>query len=377
MAIQQTFCFFDAATEVGAEMQAGGRKKKPAARKVNAGKANVAVERVSVTTVNATVRDTTPGSPVTTTVPVAAPPPQTREAVLNRLRSQAGCIQHADVTSQKEVFSAGCAGLDRLLPSGGLKLDSLTEWVGQSDCSGAATLSLAAVASVLTPSKADSSQFTRTGPVVVVDLEGTFYPPAADALGIPAGRIVWVRPRRHADAVWAIDQALRCESVAVVWASVGARLDDRDARRFQLAAEMGRTPGLLVRPAVVRRQPSFAEVRFAVAAQAIPDPSANASPASRTLSSQGLSSQGLSSQALSSQALARLWRVTLDRCRGASVGAAVWVEMNERAELRTLVAAEITKHEKASAVHLASRLADPTAIPNSATEQPATRRHRA
>jgi protein ImuA len=274
--------------------------------------------------------------------------PPTRDAVLSQLRWRVGCVSEAPA-DRAPVFSTGARAVDALLPTHGLKLDTLVEWVAETPVCGAATLAMVAAASLLSSNSAANSP--PTGPVLVIDSDGTFYPPAAIALGIPAERIVWVRPSRHAELVWAIDQALRCDAVAAVWASVGERLDDRDARRLQLAAEIGHTPGLLVRPAGVRGKPSFADVRFHVAPK-------HATP-----------------KHVVSTAVSRAWHVTLDRCRGASVGQGAWITMDEYGGIRALTPDEIAAftntpfehyHEPTSAVRLASRLADP------ATQSPAT-----
>lgn len=277
-----------------------------------------------------------------------------REGILRHLRSQVRCISTPSV-DRAAVFSTGCAALDQLLPHRGLRLDAFTEWVAETESCGAATLALVAAASLL------NSQAT-SGPLVVVDPEGTFYPPAAVALGVAAERVIWVRPRRHADTVWAIDQSLRCASVAAVWASVRTRLDDRDARRFQLAAETGSTPGLLIRPPGVRGQPSFADARFHVAA------------AGRNISRSEAAGGAFHP---TGDSFFRTWRVTLDRCRGSGVGAGVWIEMDENARLRSLTASEMAQPHETSALHLASRLADPAASRRATRRSESLRQRRA
>lgn len=275
-----------------------------------------------------------------------------RESVLRELRAKVGCVDSP--ANSIETLSTGSDAINHLLPRVGLRLDAITEWVAEADGSGAAALSMITVATHLRSPHAH-------GPVVVVCGQNDFYPPAAVALGVPAERIVWVRPIRHADMVWAIDQALRCESVAAVWAHVGANLDDRDARRFQLAAETGRTPGLFVRPAAVRGRPSFADVRLHVQTK------------------------------LSTDSLGRVMNVTLDRSRGAAVGRSVWVQIDDRmiddrmidergnrcvARIRQVTPQQlgISKNETA-AVRLASELAHPkTANPKTANQGGASRR---
>lgn len=264
-----------------------------------------------------------------------AEPKSDRESVLRDLRHQVGCINTSpEPETEEPVLSTGSKVIDRLLPRGGLRLDAMTEWVSAADGSGAASLAMIAAATHLR---------SASGPLVIVTGK-SFYPPAAIALGIPAQRIILVQPTDHADVVWAIDQSLRCSSVAAVWAHLGASLDDRDARRFQLAAETGRTPGLFIRPAAVRHRPSFADVRFHVDNQADPH-----------------------------LTLGRRIKVTLDRCRGGTVDQSVWVQIDDQA--RILPIASVTHprrsdHETA-AVRLASELARPTTQDQS---QPSRRR---
>jgi hypothetical protein len=256
-----------------------------------------------------------------------------RKSVLRELRAKVGCVSTAADGEVVETLSTGSDAINRLLPRAGLRLDAITEWVAEADGSGAAALSMIAVATHLRSPRG-------CGPLVVVCGQSNFYPPAAVALGVPAERIVLVRPTRHADLVWAIDQALRCESVAAVWAHVGANLDDRDARRFQLAAETGRTPGLFVRPAATRGRPSFADVRLHVQTRASTEP------------------------------LGRAMNVTLDRCRGGTIGHSVWVQIDDQmiderggrcvARIHQVTPQQLGISEnETAAVRLASELAHP------------------
>jgi hypothetical protein len=100
----------------------------------------------------------------------------------------------------------------------------------------------------------------------VLDHAREFYPPAAAALGLRLESLVVVQAARPADNLWALDQALRCTGVAAVvaWPE---KIDARTFRRLQLAAEEGGSLGLLLRPARVRDEPSWADVRLLVEPQ--------------------------------------------------------------------------------------------------------------
>lgn len=263
-----------------------------------------------------------------------------RETLLRQLRAQAGCIDTAPEIEAGEKLSTGSAAIDRLLPRRGLRPDAITEWVAEQDGCGASALSMIAAATHLRSA-------AGRGPLVVVSRPEYFYPPAAVALGIPVDRIIWVQPDRHADLVWTIDQALRCESVAAVWAPIRGKLDDRDARRFQLAAEIGRTPGLLIRTAATRGCPSFADVRFYI------------SNVSRNLGGQDRHD-------------GRVISVTLDRCRGGTIGQSVLVQIDDQARISQVTPQRLGIGDETAAVRLASELAHPASA-NRSHRQPGRR----
>jgi hypothetical protein len=176
--------------------------------------------------------------------------PRTR--LLDELRRQVGQWEVSSL-SEEATFSSGMAGLDRLLPGGRLRYGMLTEWLSGLARNGTATLSLLCAREACRPG----------GVLVVIDRLQTFYPPAAAAWGIDLGRLIIVRPRSARDELWAAAQALRSPAVAAVWAMID-RLDSHAFRRLQLAAQAGRTLGLLLRPGYVRGQPSWADVRLEV-----------------------------------------------------------------------------------------------------------------
>jgi hypothetical protein len=70
------------------------------------------------------------------------------------------------------------------------------------------------------------------------------YAPALAASGIDASRLVCVQTSSPQEQLWAAEQALRSSACAavVMWP---ARLDEKSARRFQLAAEEGHCLGVL------------------------------------------------------------------------------------------------------------------------------------
>jgi hypothetical protein len=107
------------------------------------------------------------------------------------------------------------------------------------------------------------------GAVIIIDRHGTFYPPAAAAWRLDLAGVIVVHPDSDKDEQWALDQALRCEHTAAVLAWP-RRLEGRTFRRLQLAAEVSGAVGFFVRPITAQREPSWADVRLAVAPRASP-----------------------------------------------------------------------------------------------------------
>lgn len=360
MAVQQTFQFF-------APPAVAAKPTPPKAK---------GFSRPVKTVSSLTTRDRWSQSP-DRSEPVSAPPSDSlgelpgetqaarTQRLLQRLKGRAGGITTASrCGGGRDVFSTGCEAIDRWFPGSGLPTDAISEWVADNEACGASALSLAVVAARMrqanqnqaNPNNGDTKSTSKSpqggGQLVVVAGDNHFYPPAAISVGINPSQMIWVRPTTTADTVWAIDQALRCTGVTVVWAPVGAWLDGRDARRFQLAAEAGQTTGCFVRPPSVRGRPTFAEVRFHVA----------------------LSGQTHSSSTTHPDSSMPTWTLTLDRHHGAGssfssglgVGRKTDVTMNEQGDLQSLPLRRFATDETA-AVRLASQLADPkTAIPANA-----------
>jgi protein ImuA len=273
--------------------------------------------------------------------------PKLELSKLEQLRAQVDRLQARGRLSGGDGeprFSAGSPSIDQLLPHGGLRRGTVVQWVGESG-GGAWALAMIAAAEIA------KSEMSGGKPLVVFDLNQEFYPPAAVALGVPADRMMVIHKKAHhtrSDMIWAIDQALRCEAIAAVWCELGAWVNDRDARRLQLAAEAGGTVGLFVRPEEVRRRPSFADVSWHVS------PYRDASEASSR----------------------RRLRVEVDRCRGGAEGAVAVLDLGSLKALPLQNPKDVrnsqdvrSQHESKVVSDLARRLADPAIAKRTAVDR--------
>lgn len=135
-----------------------------------------------------------------------------------------------------DILPSGFALLDRALPGGGWPGASLTEILAGEHGIGELRLLLPALA-----------RLSRDGRWVVwVAPPYLPYAPALAQRGLELSRVLLLRPQSAADALWSLEQALRCGICGAVLAWPDA-LDERALRRLQLAAQAGGSWGILFR----------------------------------------------------------------------------------------------------------------------------------
>ncbi len=244
--------------------------------------------------------------------PEAAGKTVEKPAVLQSLRQQLARLERSGNSVSEDRVSSGAAILDAMLPGKGLATGTMHEWVEHEGGGLACWLALLSARSALL-----GWDRRHHGRLVVLDREGTFYPPAAQALGIPLERLVLIRPKDHDELIWSADQALRSPVVSAVWGRLET-LDDRDARRLQLAAEVGGSLGLWIRPQRALSQPSWADVRWYV--RGLP-------PLSHT------ATKSSAAPSVTMERSSKRMEIRLVRCRGGRSGASAIFEINSHGQI--------------------------------------------
>ncbi len=179
----------------------------------------------------------------------------------------------------------GVPDLDSVFPAGGLPLGCLHEVTGEGP--GAGTAFTAGLLAKLA---------TAAAPVVWIVRGRDLHAAGLAAYGLTPDRLIAVRATRDADALWAMEEALRCKRLSAVLGEVGA-LDLTASRRLQLAAESSGVTGVLLQTGPRRSAASAAVTRWRIA----PAPSEPLEP-------------GVGDPR---------WSVALERCRGGRPG--VWL----------------------------------------------------
>jgi len=154
---------------------------------------------------------------------------------LAELRARIAALEGVGREKGAGVMPLGVAEIDGALPWGGLPLGCLHEIEGGGDGAplGFAALWLARLAAGLDK------------PVLWVAAGDPPYAPGLAGFGLGPARLVVVRAAKPAQALWAMEEGLRCPALAGVLGEVGG-LDVTAARRLQLAAQGSGVSALLI-----------------------------------------------------------------------------------------------------------------------------------
>jgi protein ImuA len=86
----------------------------------------------------------------------------------------------------------------------------------------------------------------RGGACIWIGSSQTIFPPALKSFGIAPDRVIFVNVKRETDALWAMEEALKCEGLAAVVGEV-REISFTASRRLQLAVEQSRVTGFVLR----------------------------------------------------------------------------------------------------------------------------------
>jgi protein ImuA len=103
----------------------------------------------------------------------------------------------------------------------------------------------------------------RGGAVIWVSGERRVFPPGLAAFGVDGQRVIHVTARKEKSALWAIEEALKCEGLAAVVGEV-REVGAIASRRLQLAVEQSRVTGFVLRENPRNREAIAAVARWRV-----------------------------------------------------------------------------------------------------------------
>lgn len=193
---------------------------------------------------------------------------QVRCDVLDSLRAEIGSIERrspaagrvAPAAQPEDAWTFDEAGLDALVGPRGLEIGAVHEvkpaallqdggtqagWAAL--CASGRRFALALAVrrlSTLRGARRDAPVLVCSSASQSAEL-GAFYGPGLSSLGLDPGRLIVAEPARGADVLWAVEQGLASQGLAMVIGEV-AEVDLSPARRLGLAASRSLTPCVLV-----------------------------------------------------------------------------------------------------------------------------------
>ena len=170
-----------------------------------------------------------------------------RLAVLADLRRRVSRFELAESSQAAaggRYFDPGVVALSRHLPGGGLLRAGLHEIVAGRPDDGAAPAFTGFLAA---RRAAVSGQTEGGGAVLWCSAARGLYGPGLARLGLAPERLLLALGRDDRERLWVMEEGLRCPGVAAVVAEV-RKLDLKQSRRLQLAAEASGVTALLLRP---------------------------------------------------------------------------------------------------------------------------------
>ncbi len=166
------------------------------------------------------------------------PRPKLAAAAMTALRQEIRRIEGFKNPSGRGALRFGIPEIDNALPEKSFPLGVTHEFISQHAEETAATAGfLSGILSLL---------LRESGSIAWIGSRKTFYAPGLAAYGFDPKRIIFIEADRSQDALWALEEALRCKGLAAAVGEIGDA-DLTATRRLQLAAEGSGTTGLLLR----------------------------------------------------------------------------------------------------------------------------------
>jgi protein ImuA len=169
------------------------------------------------------------------------------------------------LTEPEQLVRTGLPDLDAIL-GGGLSRGALHEFAPAAPMHLTAATGFAVA--LAAQARASQGQTLWIATDFALMEGGGPYGPGLDRFGLPSSRLLLLRVSRAADALWAMEEALRCRALTGVIAEFAddTAADDLTAtRRLMLAAREGNCPGFLLRYRATDA-PSAAATRWQVGA---------------------------------------------------------------------------------------------------------------
>ena len=141
-------------------------------------------------------------------------------------------------TVQNTVLDVGLGPLKYAFPNATFPLGAMHEFISARPEETAATIAF--VSGLL------SILMNNNGAVLWISPSRILFPPALKNFGVNPDRFIFIDVQKEKDALWALDEALKCHALTAVVGEINT-ISFTQSRRFQLAVEESQVTGFLLR----------------------------------------------------------------------------------------------------------------------------------
>lgn len=160
-----------------------------------------------------------------------------KAAIINQLRKD---ILRQQVFKPGQTDPAGpdLGPIKYAFPNGSFPTGVIHEFISEKPESTAATFGF--ISGLL------GALMVNEGICLCISMRRSIFPSGLKMFGIEPDRVIFVDVKKHTDALWVTEQALKCEGISAVIAEI-PRMSFTESRRLQLAVEKSRVTGLMIR----------------------------------------------------------------------------------------------------------------------------------
>jgi protein ImuA len=163
--------------------------------------------------------------------------PDTRKQIISQLQEQILLLQGFKAPTGA-TESIGLGELEGAFPNSIFPLGAIHEFLNAEQEHAAASGGF--IAGLLT------TLMLNGGACLWVGTSRTLFPPALQAFGVEADRIIFIDVKCERDVLWAMEEALKCEGLAAVIGEL-REISFAQSRRLQLAVEQSKVTGFILR----------------------------------------------------------------------------------------------------------------------------------
>ena len=165
-------------------------------------------------------------------------PPGAKIDIIRQLQREACSLQGYKKALGSQLINLGLSAVEASFPDNTFPTGAVHEFLSAASEDAAATNGF--IAGIL------GGLMQTGGACLWIGLKRTVFPPALKMFGIEPHRIIFIDVSRPKEALWAVEEALKCEALVAVVGEL-SELTFTESRRLQLAVEHSKVTGFIHR----------------------------------------------------------------------------------------------------------------------------------